>query len=326
MFVRVRIGIFMVLSIWITILCCSEKALELKMAVRVNGEGIPERRVNMIFDATMAQLPRSLLFSGIPEEAQAEVRRQIIEELIDQELLYQEAQKRGITVSDSLVYANMHKTEAFYRSEDQFEDQLYKMGITRENVEEDHRKDLIVEQYVDNQIGEISVSGRDIEDYYDTNKSAFVWQDAIHTRHILFRVPSGASVEDRLKAFEEAKEILARLKANEDFAALARACSEDDQTAPQGGDLGFIEKGRLVPEYEEAAAGLQQGEISDVVKTSFGYHIIHLVGRRKGGDIKTLNEVRHIIRILLVNERRQQQLRKIIEELRRHADILYESS
>jgi len=305
---------------------CSEKTLEERMAVRVNGVGIPERRVNMIFDAYMAQLPGSFLFQRIPEEAQAELRRQITEELIDQELLYQEAQRRGIAIPDSLVAANMRRTESFYRLERQFEDRLDELGVTRKNVEEDHRKALVVETYLDEQIGDVPVSERDIQAYYEGNQAQFICRDAIHTRHMLFRVPSGASLEDRIEAFEQAKEVLAGLRAGEDFAGIAKAVSQDEQSAARGGDLGFVEEGSLAPEYEKAANRLQTGEISEVVKTSFGYHIIQLLGRRKGGDLKTLDEVRDTVRILVERKRRQQQEDKIVKELRRRSTLRYENA
>jgi foldase protein PrsA len=220
----------------------------------------------------------------------------------------------------------MNRTQAFYRSEDQFEDRLDEMGVTRESVEDDHRKALIVERYLDQQIGEMPVSDRDIRQYYEANQSMFVWKDATRTRHILIRVPSGASLDERIKAFEKAKEIRGRLNAGEDFSTLARAYSEDGETASLGGDLGYVEEGRLAPEYEKAAGTLQNGEISEVAKTSFGYHIIQLLGRRKGGDTKTLDEVKDIVRLLVARDRRTQQEKRIVEELRRHAMLRYEGS
>lgn len=323
-----RSGVCVLLVVALSVLAasCRKKTLEEKMAVHVNGVGVPEKRVSMIFDAYMARMPRSLMFARIPDEIKAQLRAQIVEQLIDQELLYQEAQRRGVVVPDSLVRRSMTMTQSFYRSEGQFDDRLSEMGVTRENVADDHRRALIVDRYLDAQIGQIPVSDQDLAEYYQAHQDQFVWTDAVHTRHILIRVAPAAPLEGRVQAFEQARDLLARLRAGEDFSALAKAHSQDEQSAARGGDLGWVEQGTLALQYEDAAAALKPGQISEVVKTPYGYHIIQLLDRRKGGDVKSLDEVRDRVRDLVARQRREEQTQQIVQEIRRHATLKYEGA
>ena len=138
----------------------------------------------------------------------------------------------------------------------------------------------------------IDISENDIKSYYEANKdSEFKEKEQVKARHILIKVPSGASEEEKKKLKEKAEKILKEAKSGADFAELAKKHSEDEGTKDKGGDLGYFGRGRMVPEFEKAAFSLKPGEISDIVETQYGFHIIK-VEDKKPERIKSLDEVK----------------------------------
>ena len=120
-----------------------------------------------------------------------------------------------------------------------------------------------------------SISEKDVLDFYETHKAdRFTEERQIQARHILFSVADSASDESKAATRSTAQEILERARGGEDFAALAEEYSQDTGTASKGGDLGFFGRGRMVKPFEEAAFGMGVGQISDLVETTFGFHII----------------------------------------------------
>ena len=149
---------------------------------------------------------------------------------------------------------------------------------------------------------QVQVTPQDEESFYNTHKSdRFTTPAQVHARHILFSVDQDAPEADRAKVKETAAGVLARARAGEDFAALARTYSQDPGTAPKGGDLGFFPRGRMLPPFEQAAFNLSAGSISDLVETQYGYHIIK-VEAVEAERVRSLEETRAEIRQELVRE------------------------
>lgn len=139
---------------------------------------------------------------------------------------------------------------------------------------------------------QITVSDEDASSYYEQNKARFSEPEQRRVRHILL-MPEDAKSEPDLKA--HAEKVLAELqKAPQQFAELAAKYSKDTVSAKQGGDVGFFGKGVMVPEFEQAAFGLKKGELSGLIKTQFGYHILEVTDI-KGGTVKTLAEVKNLV-------------------------------
>ena len=138
--------------------------------------------------------------------------------------------------------------------------------------------------------GEAQVSDAEVQKYYDEHAAEYEKPEQVHARHILFRFAPGATAEDKAKVRQRAEEVLAKVKAGEDFAALAKQYSED-ASAAQGGDLGSFTRGKLVAPFERAAFSLAPGETSDLVESPFGLHIIK-VDSKESAHTQTLEEVR----------------------------------
>jgi len=162
----------------------------------------------------------------------------------------------------------------------------------------------------------ISISDSEINNYYTRNKeNEFTEEEEVKASHILFKVESDASEEEKDKVKAKAEEVLEEAKKPDaDFAALAGEYSEDEGSAKKGGDLGFFKRGRMVPEFEEAAFNLESGKISDLVESQYGYHIIK-VEEKKEEDVKPLDEVRSEIQKKLAKEEAISEAKEMADEL-----------
>ncbi|HSL21172.1 MAG TPA: peptidyl-prolyl cis-trans isomerase [Vicinamibacterales bacterium] len=159
--------------------------------------------------------------------------------------------------------------------------------------------------------GRITILPQDVRRYYDDNVEQFSTPDQVKASHVLIKVDEGTTDD---AARKRAEEVLTKAKAGADFAELAKQHSQDESNAKTGGDLGFFGRGAMVPEFEEAAFGLQPGQISDVVKTQFGYHVIK-VTEKKAGETRPFEQVRPQIEDQLKWERAQQQAQQTAEDL-----------
>ena len=166
----------------------------------------------------------------------------------------------------------------------------------------------------------VDVPEKDIQDYYDKNKQTlYTLPDQKRASHILFKVPDDAAPEATEAVRVRAASVLEQVKAGGDFAELAKQHSEDGSAA-QGGDLGWFGAGRMVPEFERAAFALSEGQVSDLVKSPFGFHIIKLTGARPAG-VRPLEEVREQIKQQVGFRSAQDLLQRKVDELRAKLDL-----
>lgn len=181
-------------------------------------------------------------------------------------------------------------------------------GADIEEKLRDLKKRLIVESFLKKKVEtESQVSDADLQKFYEQNKEKFKTGEQIKASHIL------------VKTDKEAKDILAKIKAGGNFEELAKKNSVDSSAA-KGGDLGWFGKGSMVPVFEKAALALKEGQVSDVVKSDFGFHIIKLTGKRAAG-IRPLEEVKDQIKGAIMPTKQQEVFQKIKEELKKNAKI-----
>ena len=182
-------------------------------------------------------------------------------------------------------------------------------GADIEEKLQDLRKRLIVESFLKKKVEvESKVSDEDMKKFYEQNKEKFKSNEQIKASHIL------------VKTEKEAKDIAAQIKAGGNFEELAKKHSTDSSAA-KGGDLGWFGKGSMVPVFEKAALALKDGQVSDIVKSDFGYHIIKLTGKRPAG-IRPLEEVKEQIKAAIMPTKQQEIFQKIKEELKKSAKII----
>lgn len=170
---------------------------------------------------------------------------------------------------------------------------------------------------------QVSVSDDEIRKFYEANAARFGQPEERNARHILIEAPADASAEALAKASEKAAALLAEVRANpERFAELAKAESQDPGSAARGGELGFFGRGAMVKPFEDAVFGLEEGQISDVVRSDFGFHIIQVVDI-KPAKARPFEEVRGEIAEELT---RQAASRRFAEQAEQFANLVYEQA
>jgi peptidyl-prolyl cis-trans isomerase D len=161
---------------------------------------------------------------------------------------------------------------------------------------------------------QVKVYTGDIEEYYDSHIEEFSTPEDLRMRHILLRVPPGADPSVRTEKREILEGLLKRIRAGEDFGELAKIYSEDTGSKKAGGDLGYVKKGKLVPEVERAAFALKPGEVSEIVSSSYGLHLIKVEDYR-ASRVDPLEDVKERIRETLTEEKAWRMARRRAEEL-----------
>jgi parvulin-like peptidyl-prolyl isomerase len=179
----------------------------------------------------------------------AQMRRQVLDSMIEQVLIEQAAAQEGVAISEEELETTIQESIEEGGGQASFEEWLQTSDLTYEDFREEIRFQLLALAIFERVTGSVPTTA-----------------EQVHARHIL------------VQKEEEAQAILTRLQAGEDFAALARERSRDENTKEAGGDLGFFPRGLLIsPEVEEAAFALQPGQISGVVRSQFGYHVVQVL-------------------------------------------------
>ncbi len=168
---------------------------------------------------------------------------------------------------------------------------------------------VLIEKLIELEIwGKVVVTDKEAKAYYDKHKDEFQEKEEVRISHILVATE------------EEAQKIRQELEKGADFAELAREKSIDQNAAKQGGDLGYFERGRLLPEFEKVTFGLKVGEVSDVVKTKFGYHIVKLEDKKEAA-IKEFYEVSDEIKKKLISGKQQEEYQNWLRQMEEKSKI-----
>jgi len=197
---------------------------------------------------------------------------------------------------------------------------------------EDMTNALLAQEFMKEFVeAKIKVTDKEVKEYYEKHKSEFVQPAQVRARHILVKVPADADKKAWDAARKKAESIMKKAKKGEDFAKLAKEYSEDPGSKARGGDLGYFQKGRMVPEFEKAAFALKVGQISEPVKTTFGYHIIK-VEAKKPRKQESFKDVQQKIRQKLTREKQRKVREEIIAKLEKkypvekHPELLKDAS
>lgn len=212
------------------------------------------------------------------------LRDQVLNAMIEDKLVYAQANLDSITVSDDEVnqridyQINMFKQQ--YGSIEKIE-QIYGMSIEKikRELKDEVRKQIMVQKLQEKKFGNVQASRRDVEEFFENYKDSIgVIPEKVDIAHIFRNPKSSSETKEKYRKFAE--EILDSIKHGADFAEMAKKYSDDPGSAKEGGDLGFVKRGVFYPEFEAAAFALKPGEISGVVESPVGFHIIQLLERR----------------------------------------------
>lgn len=245
------------------------------------------------------------------------LRRQVLDQMVDEQVLVLKAQKDSVEVDPSEVEELLSEQFRMLRSsmpEAEFQQMLERIHITERQLKARYRRDIrqrLLYRQMRSQVAyKMHITRRDLEAFHATYRDSLPPQVSIS--HINLRLRPSPEVLAAKR--ERILELQARLQAGETFAEVARRFSEDQGSAGQGGDLGCFESGQLVPEFEEAAFKLQPGEVSEPVLTKYGYHLIKLHEKREDGLCAS-----HILVMAQPTEEDRKRVLTELQELRRRA-------
>jgi peptidyl-prolyl cis-trans isomerase C len=284
----------------------------------VNGVKISkkeyEREINLQLQAASQQGRQ------IPEAMLPKLKADILNNLIDRELLYQESQKKNISVNAEEVDLQIKKIKDRFASQEEFEKTIAEMGLTEADIKSEIVHNMAIRDLIDSQvIDKITISESDTKAYYDNNPGLFKKPEQIKASHILIKVaPDATDTQKAQKRIEIAK-IQQKVKDGQDFDSLAREYSEGPSNE-NGGDLGYFGRGQMVKPFDDAAFALNPGQVSDIVETRFGFHIIKVFDK-KPETIMAYAEVKDRLAQHLKSQRVGQQARTYIESLKKEAKI-----
>ena len=254
-------------------------ATSIGVAATVQGKEISERKLQFSIDSYMGQQRSGIGAIRNPKRFKA-IREKVLDVLIGQELLWQAAKKDKTIADDEEISRALKQYQAQFDDEISFEIKLQEGGYNKSRFQEYLKQQLSVQKWIQKFVlKDITVSESEIHEFYLENEQQFTAPEKIRARHILLQVKPQASDLERESAMKALAEIKMEIDSGADFAALAKARSQDSSAA-DGGDLGFFERGQMVKPFEQAAFDLTAGEVSGIVETRFGFHLIQLVERK----------------------------------------------
>ena len=285
------------------------------VVARVNTEAIGKPEFEDAIKAVEGQAGRS-----VPAEERDQVYRMVLDQLVTGHVLLQEAKARKVVVPDADIDARVAQLRQRFPSEDEFKKALASRNLTPDKVREELKKQLSIEKMIETEVTpKVSVSDQDVKDFYDKNPQQFQQPESWRASHILIMVPQGATDAQKKEARAKIDDVLKQAKAGGDFAELAKKYSQDG-SAQAGGDLNFFSKGQMVKPFEDAVAALKVGELSGVVETQFGFHVIKLTEKRPARTVP-LVEVNKQIGDYLMNRARQEKAQAFVESLKAKSKI-----
>jgi peptidyl-prolyl cis-trans isomerase C len=285
------------------------------VVARVNGENVTKADFER-----MLKTIESRAGQPIPADRRDEIVRGALDQLITYTLLAQESKTRGIKIDDTEIEAKMAELKKQFPTQEAFDKALKERGMTLDSLRHDARVDLSVNKLMETEVSTVpGPSDADAKGFYDKNPNNFQEQESVRASHILIRVDEKADAATKQKARAEIESVLKQVKAGGDFAKLAQEHSQDGSAA-QGGDLNYFLKGQMVPAFDKVAFELKPGQVSDIVTTQFGYHIIKVTDHKQGRTVP-YEEAQGKIKEFLTGQKKQEHADAFIEGLKKKSKI-----
>ena len=285
---------------------------------RVNGELVGRDEFEGVVESNIARYEAQ---SGESFNAQQrpQLERQVLDGLITRTILEQEAEQLDISVGDERFSETLDQFKQQFPDEQGYQTALDQQGFTEEEFETELRRQMVIEELIRSQVyDQVAVSEQEMRTFYDDNPQYFQQDDQVAARHIIFTT-EGVEESERAALQEELEEIRQEIEDGADFGEMAREHSQGP-SAPNGGDLGTFGRGQMVPEFEQAAFELEVGELSPVIETQFGYHILQ-VTERVPAQTQSYEEAEERIRQFLTEEERNQGAQEYVAELREESEV-----
>ncbi|MGE8186776.1 foldase protein PrsA [Pseudomonas sp. NPDC086278] len=301
--------LLILLTLWVPVAFASNGPA----AARVNGEEISEFRLERYFAEFLEDQGRAVGSIRNPK-AYKQLRQAALTALIDKELLWQEAVKRGVVISDETVQSQVEQTRQAMGGAEVFIRRLQDAGFDEAAYAEYTRRELAAQQVFAELTRVNEPDEQQVRAFFEEHREEMRQPEQIQARHILVKVPQGADAATVEAARLRLEEMRVKISQGEDFASVARAGSED-ATASEGGDLGYFPRGRMMPEFDAAAFALAPGVVSSPVRTPLGWHLIVQTNHLEASDVTEMQGL-EMVRAYLARQQQAQARLQALAQLR----------
>ena len=253
-------------------------------------------------------------------EQMGKAKSAILDRLVEGELLYQESKKQGIRVEAKEIDDRINELRKRFPNDAEYKEAISKMGISEAEIRAQMERGLAINQLIKIQITDkIVISDEESKAFYDSRPELFKQPEQVKASHILIKAAQDADEAQKKEARKKIEAVQKKLKGGQDFAALAREFSEGP-SAPRGGELGYFGRGQMVPAFETVAFAMKPGEVSDIVETRFGYHLIKVEDKKPAKTV-SYTEVKGQLDDHLKKQRGQREIDKFVDGLKKNAKI-----
>lgn len=295
----------------------SDKKAE-EVAALVNGEPIVAAAVQGEIKGILGRFQEQ---GRKPSDTEmASLRESVLEKMIKLELLSQESKKAGVSVNSTDVDNELKGYKKGFADDKAFAKALSESGITEAELRKQIGKNLTIQKFIDAKFkGKVQVTEQEAKDFYNNNQDKFAQPEMAHARHILITAKEAEPKADKDRKRAKLVQIKKQLKDGADFAELAKQYS-DCPSKERGGDLGFFPRGQMVKPFDQAAFKMMPGDISDIVETEFGYHLIKLEEKKPAKTV-SFDEAKAKITAYLTQEKITANIEAFVAEAKGKATI-----
>jgi len=256
----------------------------------------------------------------ISDDQLTELKNEVLDGLIEREVLYQQSQKAGIKVDDQKVDEQLAGIKKRFPNDAEFQKALTSMNLTEAEVRTQIKRGLAIRGLIDREVADkIVVTEEETKAYYTDNPRFFKQPEQVKASHILIKVEPTADDAAKAAARKKIEDVRKKLADGGDFAELAKEYSEGP-SGPRGGDLGYFGRGQMVKPFDDAVFAMQVNQVSEVVETRFGYHLIKVYDK-KPEETLAYAEVKDRISERLKREKIQKGAQGYVENLKKDAKI-----
>jgi len=289
------------------------------VVARVGTSEIRRRELTIAMRGLLMQLAQQQ--RGVPPDKMPQFEHDVLDEMIGRELMLQEIRNKPSASADEVVQKQLAQVKTAAGGEEAFAKALKETSVSLEEYTRRLRDNVLLQEARQCLLDEkVKISPDEVKNFYDDNSARFKRPEMVRASHILIQVPRGAGDETRQAKRTQIEAARALVKGGEKFAAVAGKVSEDPVSARNGGDLGFFARGQMVPEFELAAFSLQTNQLSEVITTSYGYHVL-MVTDRRAAQTETFDNVKGDIEKFLKGRRGTELARDHVKELRAKAKV-----
>jgi parvulin-like peptidyl-prolyl isomerase len=310
-------GVIFSLAVCLNAWAQSGQSLQKPLAM-VNEVAITQNDLDM--ETGLLEVEMSLRNYPLGDRQLADLRNQLIGNLVDRELLYQQATSRDIEISAHWVNREWDEMKTQLGGEAAVRTYLERTGWTWEQMESRIRKGLIVRRLLRREVFRgIRVSEAEMQAFYSRHPEFFNREEQVRARHLMIAVPDWDNESGRQQALNRIQALEQKIREGADLGALAIAHS-DCPSRSRGGDLGYFIRSQMIQPFSEAAFALQPGQISQAVKTRFGYHLIEVIDRQPPSRMAYKN-VRDKIELTLRRNKEKAAAETYLSRLKQKARI-----